>query len=114
MQPNENNKKMEQEKEQKLRLEPGDAEQCIAVLEFLLDNSEQLVQLNKEQRIRLMKAAGQLTRPDRAEQKKRNKGARQVKKQEQSGINRKARAASSIRTARLASVFEAPEQLALG
>ena len=37
-----------------------------------------------------MKAAGQITRPDRAERKKRNKGVNKVKKQEVSEINRKA------------------------
>lgn len=104
---------MEQEKEQKLRLETSEVEQCISVLEFLLENSEQLVHLGDEQRIKLMKAAGQLTRPDRAEQKKRNKGVKQIRQQEKTEINRKARAASSIRTARLAAVFEAPEQIAL-
>jgi len=104
---------METDKAQKQVLQSDEIEKCISILEYLLENGEQLIHLKEEQRIKLMKAAGQLSRPDRAELKKRNKGARQIKKEELSAINRKARAASSIRTARLASVFEAPLQVAL-
>ena len=60
-----------------------------------------------------MTAAGQISRPDRAERKKRNKGVKLTRKKKVQELNRKARAASSIRTARLSSVFEAPEQIAL-
>ncbi|WP_372775130.1 SDR family NAD(P)-dependent oxidoreductase [Mangrovibacterium sp.] len=104
---------MENDKARKQMLNTDEIEQCISVLEYLLKNGDQLVHLNEEQRIKLMKAAGQISRPDRAERKKRNKGVKQTKKNERSEINRKARAASSIRQARLASVFEAPEQIAL-
>jgi len=106
-------KKMETDKAEKQALKADEVEKCISVLEHLLANGDQLVHLNEEQRIKLMKAAGQISRPDRAELKKRNKGVKSIKQQEKSEINRKARAASSIRTARLASVFEAPEQIAL-
>ncbi len=103
---------METTNEQKDRLSTLEINNCISVLEHLLHNGDQLVHLSEEQRIKLMKAAGQLTRPDKAEIKKRNKSIKVARKQETQAINRKARAASSIRTARLASVFEAPTQLA--
>ncbi|WP_163707991.1 SDR family NAD(P)-dependent oxidoreductase [Mangrovibacterium lignilyticum] len=105
---------METEKIQKRVINADEIERCISVLEHLLENGDQLIHLSEEQRIKLMKAAGQITRPDRAERKKRNKGVKASKKKELSEINRKARAASSIRTARLSSIFEAPEQIALG
>lgn len=90
-----------------------EVDKAISLLEYLLENGDQLTQLTEEQRIKLMRAAGQISRPDRAERKKRNKGVKLAKKQELSDINRKARAASSIRSVRLASVFEAPQQLSL-
>jgi len=104
---------MERNEEEKEKLNTSEIDNCISVLEHLLDNGDQLVHLSEEQRIKLMKVAGQISRPDRAELKKRNKGLKVAKKQELSDINRKARAASSIRSARLASVFQAPEQISL-
>ena len=73
---------METDKAEKQALKAEEIEKCISVLEYLLENGDQLVHLGEEQRIKLMKAAGQITRPDRAERKKRNKGADKVKKQE--------------------------------
>ena len=60
-----------------------------------------------------MKAAGEISRPDRIERKKRNKGVKLAKKQAIDTINKKARAASSIRSARRSDVFEAPLQIAI-
>lgn len=104
---------MERSKEKKEVLNNIEIDNCISVLEHLLENGDQLVHLSKEQRIKLMKVAGQITRPDRAELKKRNKGLKLAKRVETTEINRKTRAASSIRSARLASVFEAPSQVSL-
>jgi len=63
--------------------------------------------------MKLMKAAGQITRPDKAEIQKRNKSVKVARKQAEITNNRKARAATSIRSARVAHVFEAPTQVAL-
>jgi NAD(P)-dependent dehydrogenase (short-subunit alcohol dehydrogenase family) len=104
---------MDSMNELKKDLSDKEVDSCISVLEYLVENGDQLINLSDEQRIKLMKSAGQLTRPDRAEIKKRNKGVKLVKKQELSDINRKAKAASSIRSARTAKVFEAPLQLSL-
>jgi len=104
---------MEVIKEQKGVLNTIEIDNCISVLEHLFENGDQLIHLPEEQRIKLMRIAGQITRPDRAELKKRNKGVKLAKRQEVTEINRKARAASSIRSARQASVFEAPTQIPL-
>lgn len=102
---------MENSKVEKISVTEIDS--CISVLEHLLENGDQLIQLSDEQRIKLMKAAGQISRPDKAEIKKRNKAVKVAKKLEVLTINRKARAASSIRSAREANVFEAPTQISL-
>lgn len=88
-----------------------EVDKCISVLEHLLEHGEQLTLLSEEKRIALQKAAGQFSRPDRAEQKKRNKGAKVAMKKEIIENDRKARAKASIRTARVATVFEAPKQI---
>jgi NAD(P)-dependent dehydrogenase (short-subunit alcohol dehydrogenase family) len=104
---------MENKKEEKGKLSEGEISNCISVLEHLLQNGDQLICLSEEQRIKLMKAAGQITRPDKAEIKMRNKSVKVARKQKVTVLNRKARAASSIRTARLPEVFEAPKQKGL-
>jgi NAD(P)-dependent dehydrogenase (short-subunit alcohol dehydrogenase family) len=93
------------------KISPADVDHCISVLEQLLNNSDQLVNLTEEQRIALMKTAGQLSRPDKAQIKERNKSVKLVKKQRDMINDRNARAAASIRSARKASIFEAPKQL---
>ncbi len=95
------------------KLTQQELEQCISILEQLLENGDQLTLLSEEKRIALMKAAGQISRPDRAEIKKRNQGVKLVKKQSKVENDRKARAKTGIRSARIATVFEAPIQLAL-
>jgi NAD(P)-dependent dehydrogenase (short-subunit alcohol dehydrogenase family) len=99
-------------REQKEKLTSNEINTCISVLEHLLQNGDQLVNLSEEQLLKLMKAAGQITRPDKAEIKKRNKSVKVARKQEEIANNRKARAATSIRSARTLSVFEAPKQIA--
>ena len=105
--------KMKEEEKKKETLSSQDLKNCINVLEYLSQNGDQLVQLSEEQRVQLMKAAGEISRPDRIERKKRNKGVKLAKKQAIDTINKKARAASSIRSARRSDVFEAPLQIAM-
>lgn len=95
------------------KISSADVDKCISVLEHLLKNTDQFVNLSEEQRIALMKNAGQLTRPDRAAIKERNKTVKLEKKQRDMVNDRKARAAASIRSARKASIFEAPKQISL-
>ncbi len=104
---------MENSTEQKVNLTELEINSCISVLEHLLLNGDQLIHLSNEQRLRLMKAAGQITRPDKAEIYKRNKSVKVARRQAEITSNRNARAATSIRSARTTGVFEAPLQVAL-
>ncbi|NLE00147.1 MAG: SDR family oxidoreductase, partial [Fibrobacter sp.] len=88
-----------------------DINKCISVLECLIENSSMLGKLSEEQRIKLMVAAGKLSRPDRHEAKKRNKEINRVKKQETVQKERKNRALTGIRRAREIPVFSAPKQI---
>ena len=103
---------MENGTEKKEQLTDLEINSCISVLEHLLQNGDQLIHLSEEQILKLMKAAGQITRPDKAEIKKRNKSVKVGRKLDENISNRKARAASSIRSARSSSIFEAPKQIA--
>lgn len=102
---------MDNTTERKAKLTEGEINTCISVLEHLLHNGDQLVNLSEEQLIKLMKAAGQITRPDKAEIKKRNKSVKVERKHREIAQNREARAATSIRSARTATIFEAPKQI---
>jgi len=103
---------MENSTEQKGILTDSEINNCITVLEHLLHNGDQLIHMSDEQRLKLMKAAGQITRPDKAEIYKRNKSVKVARRQGEIADNRKARAATSIRSTRTTSVFEAPSQIA--
>jgi NAD(P)-dependent dehydrogenase (short-subunit alcohol dehydrogenase family) len=104
---------MENNTEEKGKLSAEEINTCISVLEHLLANGDELVQLSPEQHLKLMKSAGQITRPDKAEIKKRNKSVKVARKQSEIEHNRNARAATNIRSARTFSVFEAPKQIIL-
>jgi NAD(P)-dependent dehydrogenase (short-subunit alcohol dehydrogenase family) len=104
---------MENNSQEKNILSEAEITNCITVLEHLLENGDQLIHLSEQQRLKLMKAAGQLTRPDKAEIYKRNKSVKVARRQAEITHNRNARAATSIRSARTAAVFEAPAQIAL-
>ena len=95
----------------KINLNSNEIDSCISVLEFLLNNGDQITQLSSEQRVALMKAAGQLSRPDKKEIKKRNKAVKFTRKQANILNDKKERAKAAIRTARESSVFEAPKQI---
>ena len=92
----------------KKQINADEIENCISILEHLLQNGDQLANLNNDQRIKLIKAAGKISRPDRAELKKRNKSVNAQRREAVRSQNRQVRASTSIRQARIASVFEAP------
>ena len=89
----------------------ADINLCIRVLETLADQSELLAQLSENNRIALIKAAGRISRPDRAEIKKRNKDKKRQMRLAVVKKERQMRAATGIRKAREASVFTAPAQI---
>ena len=74
--------------------------QCIHLLEDLVKNSVELAHLSKEQRIAILKAAGEISRPDRDEIRKRKKDRIRLKKQRIEDHERKLRRATGIRSAR--------------
>ncbi len=88
-----------------------DIERCISTLEGLLKDSGQLADLPEEQRIALLKVAGEISRPDRAEAKKRNKAARKKESLAAFEKNRRARNTTGIRNARTDAMFTAPAQI---
>ncbi len=86
-------------------------QRCIDLLKDLVDNSEQLAFLSKEQRIALLSVTGQLSRPDREEVRKRRKDREHLKRKRIEEHERRVRAATGIRSARQEAVFKAPLQI---
>ena len=86
-------------------------QQCLSLLEGFTKDSAQLAQLSEEERIALMKAAGQLSRPYRDEIAKRKYDMRKLKRQRVVSAERGVRAQTGIRQARASAVFTAPKQI---
>ncbi len=84
---------------------------CIAILEYLNSNTEQIFEIPKEQRTALIKASGQLSRPNRDEFSRRKKDAKKAEKRKQANKDRTARKETGIRSARENIVFVAPKLL---
>ncbi len=94
-----------------LKNTPEEIEFCIATLEKLFEHPTLLFELTEEQRVALMKAAGKLSRPNREEFEKRRKDAKKAAKRKQQERDKHARKETGIRSAREASVFQAPQLL---
>jgi NAD(P)-dependent dehydrogenase (short-subunit alcohol dehydrogenase family) len=88
-------------------------EKCIAMLESIAKETGELANLPERQRIALLKAAGEISRPDRAERKKRNKEANKLQSLAALEKDRSARNTTGIRSARIDLTFTAPEQIEL-
>ena len=86
-------------------------QECINLLEDLVINSVELAHLSKEQRIAILKTAGELSRPDRDEIRKRKKDRVRLKKQWIDDHERKIRRATGIREARKTAVFTPPKAI---
>lgn len=84
---------------------------CIAILEYLNSNTDQIFEIPKEQRTALIKASGQLSRPNRDEFSRRKKDAKKAEKRKQANKDRTARKETGIRSARENVVFIAPKLL---
>jgi NAD(P)-dependent dehydrogenase (short-subunit alcohol dehydrogenase family) len=94
-----------------IKYSPEDIQACIELLKDLVENSEQLAHLPRELKIALITAAGHLSRPDRNEIRKRHRDTRKVKRQKVKHHERRARAATGIRSAREAVIFTAPTKI---
>jgi hypothetical protein len=89
-------------------LSEADINLCIAMLESLVEDSNQIFDLSEEKRIALMKAAGALTRPSRDEFIKRKKDSKKAAKRKMIERDKHARKETGIRSAREATIFIAP------
>lgn len=93
------------------KIENNHIEQCIATLEGLLEDTDQLFELPEAQRVSLMKAAGLISRPSREEFAKRRKDSKKATKRKMTERDKHARKTTGIRSAREAAIFEAPQLL---
>lgn len=85
----------------------------IEVLEKLLEDNDQLYKLTEEKRIALLSVCGKLSRPNKNEYRQRRNANKKIKKQNTLENDRRARAATGIRSAREAEIFVAPKKIAL-
>jgi NAD(P)-dependent dehydrogenase (short-subunit alcohol dehydrogenase family) len=92
-------------------LDPQKIEECIHLLQDLVEKSEKLTGLTEEQRVALLTAAGRLSRPDREEIRKRNKDIKKASRKKIATQDKFARNQTGIRRARENTVFAAPLQL---
>ena len=83
-------------------------DQCIAILETLNSDTDQIFDIPIDRRIELLTQAGRLSRPQRDEFKRRKKNARKKVKKAAAAQDKQARNKTGIRSAREALVFEAP------
>jgi hypothetical protein len=86
-------------------------EKCIAILSQLVANTDEIFDIEKEQRTELIKVAGLFSRPDRDEFSRRKKDGKKVAKRKLAAKEKNARKETGIRNAREASVFVAPKLL---
>jgi len=86
---------------------------CIAVLEGLNKDTDQIFNIPKESRTALLVAAGKFSRPVKEELAERKKGAKKIHRKKITDIDKTARKTTGIRSAREASIFIAPSRLAL-
>ena len=100
---------MLKEEDKKYTLE--EIQNCITTIEALVEDSEQLVCLSRQEKKRLFTAAGKISRPTTEEKKKRRKDEKIAKSQGLKKADRIARRNTGIRDARLKDVFSAPKEL---
>lgn len=90
-----------------------DIESAITLLQSFVERSEQLTLLSEEQRVALLKAAGELSRPSREETRKRQKDVKKLRRQKVKEANKQARRATGIRSARDTDYYIAPAEVNL-
>ncbi|MFA6028962.1 MAG: SDR family NAD(P)-dependent oxidoreductase [Elusimicrobiota bacterium] len=83
---------------------------CVETLEGLIADPRLFVEVPAEERRRLMKAAGRLSRPSKLERIQTAKSVRKLRHRIARQEDRAARASTGIREARTASVFTAPQK----
>ncbi|MEB2784650.1 SDR family oxidoreductase [Algoriphagus persicinus] len=96
-----------------VKITPKQIAQCIAVLEGLNEDTDQIFDIPTESRLALLMAAGQFSRPSKKELAERKKGAKKIHRKKVFAKDIQARKTTGIRSAREASIFIAPSMLAL-
>ncbi len=86
-------------------------EQCVTLLNHLVDNTDVIFDIPKSLRTELIKASGKLSRPSREEFSRRKKDAKKTEKRKKAAQDKNARKETGIRSAREATVFVAPKLL---
>ena len=84
---------------------------CISLLGDLVSDAGLFAGVPEEQQRALLKAAGELSRPDRAQRKKRNKSLNKTRGLARLEQDRRARNATGIRIARAQGTFIAPARI---
>lgn len=92
-------------------INPEEIAKCIATLELLNNQTDLIFEIPKAQRIALIKASGQLSRPSREEFSRRKKDAKKAERRKRAAKDRTARKETGIRSARENVVFVAPKLL---
>ncbi len=92
-------------------ISPSEIDHCIAVLNKLVEDTNQIFEIPEDKRIALIKVAGQLSRPNREEFSRRVKDAKKNEKRKQAIRDKHARKETGIRSAREAHIFVAPKLL---
>lgn len=94
-------------------LSQDEIERCIAILQTLNGDTDQIFEIPKERRLELITQAGRLSRPSRSEFRDRKKSAKKSARRKAAARDRHARNKTGIRSARDASVFVAPKMIDL-
>jgi NAD(P)-dependent dehydrogenase (short-subunit alcohol dehydrogenase family) len=104
----------DQDKDLKVLFSKEELKGCLKTLRLFLESSEQLVHLSEADRVELLTVAGQLSRPNREEIRKRQKDVKRIRRKLLVQNDRQARALTGIRSAREASIFTAPLRITDG
>ena len=100
-------------KEQSTSINQRQIEECIAILQTLNADTNQIFEIPKDIRTELIKAAGLLSRPSREEFSRRKKDAKKAEKRKLRERDKHTRNKTGIRSARDSSIFIAPKMIAL-
>jgi len=92
----------------------SELERCVLLLESLVTDRTQFAHFDDDLRVRLLQAAGRVSRPTRDDNRKAAKAFRFVTRKKVRDLDAEARAGTEIRAARQAEVFTAPPRQLTG
>jgi NAD(P)-dependent dehydrogenase (short-subunit alcohol dehydrogenase family) len=104
----------EEEVERPMAITSEEIDRCIALLNRLVENTDEIFSIPKVQRTELIKVSGRLSRPSRDEFSRRKKDAKKAEKRKMAARDKTARKKTGIRSAREAVVYSAPTMLPSG